>query len=357
MKYFSSEIKGKTISDFQKYDASLTKHEDRLKLITEMISDEDGLLHEFFVTYFKEYYSSSPSQTGWMAEQDAVCKTIEGLGTYLLNAKDIQSNRKIKYKFWKSEREFKQYKESKNVNTSTLESGLDDSVDVIDMFYSPDDKNYKLVTDQRLFAKDIKEIKEIAILQDAIESARQDSFIKAIEKRIDEILPMAEDAKDKARLTKIRSNVESYVRIWIREMKDNQIVIKESIKRPIRFKNPLKDEGAENKLDQVDFFDKNVVKVLIELVGREDITSDVGLTVHAFNQVLNNVKLYKREQDIIDLFKEGCSRKDVVEELGITRSNLNNTLNRIADKFIEQYESELQEVYNNRKKQGLKELI
>lgn len=173
MKYFSSEIEGKKISDFQQFDASLTKFEDRLNLVNTMINNEDGELQEFFSTYFGNYYDVSPTQNGWMAEQDAVCKAVEGLGTYILNSKDIDSNRKVKYRFWKSEREFKQYKESENVNTSTLEAGMEEGVEVIDMFFSNDEKNHKLVTDQKLYAKDIKDVKEIRILEDAIDKAKQ----------------------------------------------------------------------------------------------------------------------------------------------------------------------------------------
>lgn len=195
MKYFSSEIEGKKISDFQQFDASLTKFEDRLNLVNTMINNEDGELQEFFSTYFGNYYDVSPTQNGWMAEQDAVCKAVEGLGTYILNSKDIDSNRKVKYRFWKSEREFKQYKESENVNTSTLEAGMEEGVEVIDMFFSNDEKNHKLVTDQKLYAKDIKDVKEIRILEDAIDKAKTELFVKSIEKHIDELLPIIEDEK------------------------------------------------------------------------------------------------------------------------------------------------------------------
>lgn len=343
MKYFSSSIKGKALSDFQQFDASLTKFEDRLELVEAMINNEDGSIHDFFAVYFGEYYDAQPSQGGWLSEEDAVCKAIEGLGTYLLNAKDIGSHRKLKYRFWKSEREFKQYKESKNVNTSALETGLDEGVEVIDMFYSNDDKNYKLAIENRLFAKDIKDIKEIRVLQDAIDKARTESFQKAIEKKIDETLPIIEDEKIKSRLRRIRGNTKNYVTIWIRDMKENQLAIKEAIRRPIKFKNPLKDEGAPDKLEGFDFMEKSHVEVLLPFISSEDLMTDMGVLAHDLNVLIGRTKLSNRESEIVELFQEGFTTNDVQDELGIRKQNMKTYMGRIADKIVKTYETQVSE--------------
>lgn len=349
MKYFSSEIKGKTISDFQQYDASLVKFDDRMELVNKMISGEDGELHEFFSVYFSEYFNAQPSQNGWLSDQDAVCKALEGLGTYILNAKDIDSNRKIKYRFWKSEREFKQYKEAKNVNTSTLESGLEEGTEVIDMFYTHDDKNFKLATDQRLFAKDIKDVKEIALLQDAIEKAKQESFVKGIEKKIDEMLPIIEDEKVKTRLRNIRGNVQNYVTMWIREMKDNQIAIKVAVKRPIQFKNPMMSEGAPDKLDDALMSDEAVNKLLLTMLGNEeDLMSDIGIMIYDFNQLLNRMELSDREKSIVDAFRKGYKQKELEELLVLNRRTVSDTIGRIAKKVAKFYVKDLYEKSKNK---------
>ncbi|MEH7210072.1 hypothetical protein V7094_28355 [Priestia megaterium] len=344
MKYFSGEIEGKTISDFQQYDPSLTKYNDRLHLVDEMINDEDGEMHEFFSTYFGQYYDANPTQSGWMAEQDAVCKTLEGLGTYLLNAKDIDSNRKIKYRFWKSEREFKQYKESNNVNTSTLESGMEEGVEVIDMFYSNDEKNYKLATDQKLFAKDIKDVAEIRVLQDAIDRAKQESFVLAVQRKIDEILPIIDDEKILTRLKKIRGNVQNYVTVWVRDMKENQLAIKVAVKRPVAFRNVLKDEGVPNKLDDALMSDEAVNKVLLTMLGSaEDLMSDIGVMVYDFNCLLNRMDFTERQQQIIDMFRSGYRQNELEDTLGLDRRTISDTISRIAKKVAKFYVKDLYE--------------
>ncbi len=354
MKYFASSINGKTISDFQQYDARLNKFTDRLDLVNQMIIDEDGNLDEFFAVYFGQYYNPSPTQNGWMAEQDAVCKTVEGLGTYLLNSKDIQSNRKIKYRFWKSEREFKQYKESDNVNTSALEAGTEEGIDVIDMFYSNDDKNYKLATDQRLFAKDIKDVREIAVLQDAIERAKQESFVKSVEKKIDEILPIIDDEKIVARLKKIRGNVQNYVTQWVRDMKDNQIAIKVAVKRPINNKNAMIGDGVPDKLDALDFMQKKDVEALLPFISSDDLMTDVGILAYDLNQLLDKTKLSTREQEIISMYRRGYSLKEIVEELSVKKQDVKTYARRISEKVVKTYEKQVSEYRDEQRQKKVK---
>lgn len=344
MKKFNSEIDGKRISDFQQYDSSINNYKDRLEVVERLLSDENGDLDEFMSVYFSNYYNASPSQQGWLAEQDVVCKTVEGLGTYLLNSKDINSNRKVKYRFWKSEKEFKKYKESQNINTSTLETGLDEGVEVIDLFYSNDEKNYMLETNQKLFARDIKEIKEIRLLQEGIDRIREDGFIERVEDVIDGILPTIKDEKDLSRLKYIRKNVKNYVGQWSTNMVDNQILIKEAIKSPIRFKNPLKGEGVANKLDEVLFSDEEVNKKLITMIGREeDLMSDIGVILYDFNQLLDRANLTTRQREIVSLFRQGYSKRELPNALNVNKSAIGDAIGRLSKRVAKFYVKDLYE--------------
>jgi Bacterial regulatory proteins, luxR family len=343
LKYFSSSIKNKKLSDFQQFDTKLTKFEDRLAYVRELIKGENSETHEFFQEYFSDYYNVSPNQTGFLAEQDAVCRTIEGLGTYLLNSKDIKSNRKIEYRFWKSIREYNQYKESKNVNMSTLESNKEDSsVEVVDMFYSVSDKNYKKTKDQKVFKSDIEEIEEIEVLQELINKSKDESFIKLIEKRIDEILPLVKDESDKNRLIKIRKNVGKFVSSWASNAKENQVLIKNAIKQPIYFKRLSKELPNTNMLEEVDFYDERVVKKLLPMIGREeDLMSELGIVIYDFNNLLNEIKFSAREQEIIDLLRQGVTQKEIANELSIDKRTVSDTINRIAKKTAKYYVKKL----------------
>ncbi|MCP1324247.1 hypothetical protein [Bacillus sp. S0628] len=355
MKYFSGSIAGKKLVDFQQYEASIEKLEERKGLVEELILDENGNVHSFFSTYFNEYYDVSPTQKDWMAEQDAVCRTLEMLGTYILNAKDIESNRKVKYRFWRSEREFKSYKESQNVVASAFESGGNEGsdVEVFDMFYSNDDKNYKKSKDTQVYSKDIKEIVEIGRLQDMVERASSDSFIKMVENKIDASLSILMEEDEKARLIKIRKNVKNYVNRWVREMKDNQIAIKKAIKRPIDFKNVLKDEGAPNKLDAIDFMEEGDIKTLLPYLSREDLMSDIGIIVYDLNKLIDSTKLSVREQEVVNLYREGLKQTEVADELEINKASVRKMEYRISEKTAKTYEKQVEE-YRDRMRKNKK---
>lgn len=340
MKYFGSEIGGKTIADFQQYNPKLERFEDRLYEVHELIYNEEGNLEEFFINYFDTYFDSVPSQTGWLSEQDFVCKVIEGLGTYLLNAKDIQSNRKIKYRFWKSEREFNQYKESENVNTSSMEQAKND-VHVVDMFYSNDDKNFKLATDNKLYAKDIKEVVEIAELEKAIRIANEEYYVSVIEKKIDSILPSIKDGNVKARLGRIRQNVKRYIALWTRDMRDNQLAIKEAIKRPIRFENALKDEEAPDKLDAIDFMEKKHIHSLLKSLDNSDMMSDFGLIVYDLKVLLSKTKLSDRERVVVNMYIEGSKQKEIANAIGVEANTIRTMEKRICEKAVKTYEKQV----------------
>ncbi|KEK23961.1 hypothetical protein [Bacillus gaemokensis] len=337
MKYFTSEIEGKKLVDFQKYDASITKFDDRLELVTGLLNNEDGSLHDFITTYFAEYYDASPTQKGWMAEQDAVCKTLELLGTYLLNAKDIESSRKIVYRFWKSQREFNNYKESQNINTSTLQAGMEEGVEVIDMFFSPNDQNYRMDDSQKLYAKDIREIKEIANLQDSIDMMKQDSYKKRLAERIDKMLPNIVDEKDREALKKIRRNVDIYVNRWIKDMADNQVLIKEAIKKPIRFRNTGSSQGRA-LTNSIELDDEKVVGALISHYEKVDMTSDIGLLIEELDKVLVDIDTLNEEESmVLNLFLKGYTRERIVKEYDIPQYKMTRIIKRIGKKVSKHY--------------------
>lgn len=360
MKYFTSEIEGKTINDFMGINPKLLEFEKRMDLVNVLLNDENGGLEEFFSVYFSEYYNVSPSQNGYLAEQDAVCKTLERLGTYLLNAKDITSSRKIEYRFWKSIKEFNKYKESKNTTFSAMEGSQSSETggsEIIDMFGGdPKDKNYKKSTDARLFAIDFKEIKEIRELQKVIDTISQDDMLNKVESMIDEILPSIKEKKDKARLSSIKMNVSLFLNSWKKEMCDNQVLIKTAIKKPIYFKNIDSGSGAPNKLDIFDFMHEGDVAKLIPMIGYEGgMMSDIGLLIHDINIIIDDAieleMLSSREMEIITKLRENCTANDIVNELDIKKQNVKTYINRIAKKLVKVYEKRVQ---NNVDKNFLK---
>lgn len=342
MKQFKGKIADKKLSDFNQYDNKLTKHKDRIEYVEGFLYEE-GFVHSFFSTYFNNYYAVSPSQDGYLAEQDSVCKLLEILGTYILNANDVESNRKIEYRFWKSEKEYRDYKQSQQ---SSLVSTTDDGkeVEVIDMFVDKkNDKNQKIVRQVSVTKKDIKEIDEIRHLENAIDYLKSPNGMKSIKEHAEKLLEGGHGSDDEQeRLKYIFKNTERYIDRYAKALRESQVLIKKSIKRPIEFKNILKDEGVANKLDAFDFYDEACIKKMLPMIGNEeDLMSDIGILVYDLNQLLDEVEFSSRELGIIDLFRKGYAQKELADILCINKRTVSDTVSRIAQKVAKTYVKKL----------------
>lgn len=348
MKQFKGEIAGKKLSDF-----SLNKLENvatlnkRMEMVKELIY-EDGKVHDFFTQYFNEYYDVSPSQSGYLSEDTSVNKILEIIGTYLLSAKDVVSERKIEYRFWKSERDFKKSMESDNVNTSSLQKNVASNVEVIDMFVDKkNDKNMKVVKDIAVNRKDIKEIEEIKNLEDAIQYLKSPKGIKEMKEHTQKLIDMGIGTdEERTRLKYIAGNTERYIKLYVTSLRDSQLIIKKAIKRPIEFKNTLKDEGVPNKLDALDFMESKDVCVLLPYLYQDEMMSDMGMIIYDLNVLINSTQLSSRELEIVNMFRNEYKQTEIAEELGIRKQNVKTYMKRIADKVSKTYEKQV-ESYRN----------
>ncbi|MFJ8247309.1 helix-turn-helix transcriptional regulator [Peribacillus asahii] len=352
MKQFKGEIGGKKLTDFNQFDNSLTKFQERLEFVTNNINGEDGFLHSFFAEYLNQYYDVSPSQDGYLAEETSVFKLLERLGTFLIEAPDSKSHRKVEYRFWVDEREYNKYKESDNKCESSMSNGEDNNVEIIDMFVDKkNEKNQKIVRNLSVNAKDIKEIKEIRSLQDAIDYLKSPKGIKDLKEHAQKLLESGA-VEDEAvnRLKYIAKNTERYINSYVKELRESQVLIKKAIKRPIEFKNILKDEGVPNKLDVVDFMEKKEVEKLLEFLPNEDLMTDIGIIIYDLGQLLKATKLSSREEEIIQMLREGLKQSEIAEELGILKQNVKTYMKRIAEKVSKTYEKQV-ESYRDKMRQ------
>lgn len=122
-----------------------------------------------------------------VAEEDKVRRTLEMMGSKIISASDVESNRKIEYRFWQDDKEFRKYKESNNVVGTEVEgdSPDDEVVSLVDLLsedtygISDDDKNEIL---DWSYVLDYKDKKQVRIL---LESVKEKSYVKgSLEKEI-----------------------------------------------------------------------------------------------------------------------------------------------------------------------------
>jgi DNA-binding CsgD family transcriptional regulator len=353
VKQFKGTIANKKLSDFNQYDNSLTKYDDRANFVESFLY-EDGFVHDFFAVYFRDYYTVSPSQDGFLAEEDAVCKLIDILGTYLLSANDVQSNRKIEYKFWKSEREYRDYKDSNNVSAITTdENGRE--VEVVDMFVDKKSKNQKIVRPISINSKDLKNISEIRALEDAIDYMKSPKGTKAMKEKALELLEAGVGTNDdQDRLKYIAKNTERYIARYVKSLREDQILIKKAITRPLDFKAVLKGEGVPHKLDALDFMEVNDVTVLLPYLYQEDIMTELGTIVYDLNVLINNTKLSSREQEIVGMLRNEYKQIEIAEALDIRKQNVKTYMKRIAEKVVKTYEKQVESYRNEIRQKKVK---
>nr|DAM04586.1 MAG TPA: ECF sigma factor [Caudoviricetes sp.] len=338
MNYFKGALGGKRVADFSNYDNTVRSYDKRLNFVEENIMD-DGNAHQFFQEYFDNYYNASQDT----AEYNVVCKLLDNLGTYLLSSDDIESNRKIKYRFWRSEREFKQYKESTNELTlnSKAEGSSDDGSDVeyIDMFVDKkNEKNDYKMPPVQIRASDLKNVSHIKELEDAIELLKSDGMIKNVQKYIEEALPNIRDEDEKSMMKNIYKNVDRYLKVYAKTLRDNQLLIKNAIDKPVILRNPAQSVSVERDWSSIiDFKDtkttKNILKECLDM--RDMAGSDAQVMMNDLYEYLlsDGLKLSEGEKTVVRCLGKGMSQTLIAERTGRKKQNVASTLNSICDKL------------------------
>lgn len=331
---FLAKIDGESINNFSTFD-NVKTFKERKEYTESQLMDGEFMNH-FFEEYFSNFYKAVKGQTDTLSEQDNICTLLDRYGTYLLESNDIVSNRKVEYRFWKDKREFDKYLESESVNESTLNKE-DNGVDVIDMFVDrKNNRNQKIVENTKIKAIDIRDIKEIKALQDAIMYLKSEGGKKSIQNYCNSIIEKV-DERDKVRINYIINNIDYYVNKYCKTLRDNQVMIKEAIKKPIVFKEVLKDEGFPTDWSKVDMGNKEHVKELLRMLAQRNLMSenDLGLVLWDLHRFIEKggIKLSKREKEMFLLLSNGYELKEIEYEMHITQQAVSKTLNNIAMKI------------------------
>lgn len=337
MKYFGGEINGMKLSDFNLSDLStLDKYEERLQMLANVL-DKNG--EEFLNGYFSNYYNVSPNMDDELASEDAVCGMLDIFGTYLLSAKDIESERKVEYKFWKSMRDFRKSDEyKKQLNESSMSNGEegDSRNEVIDMFVDKKSKNYKKPKDMKIVAKDLKN-PHINQLDLAIKYVKSEIGAKNIKKHLLDSLEVVGNERERAIINRVLSSYDNYMKKYVASMREDQIIIKKAESKPIQFDNCLSDSGFPTDWEKVDIENRKVFVILLESLSQRDIMDEDGIGIVAYDlfyHLMNKMSLSEREREIVKFFGNGMEQKKIADYLGITKSTMQVYINRVHVKLV-----------------------
>lgn len=338
--HFYGKINGKSIGSFLKFNYNLNTCEERIDFVNEVLEmyKVDGV--EFYNEYFDEVYDQDRKfgkidivigKDKSQYTESNIASALEMIANYIL-AVDEKDDR-INYKIYTSEELFNRACREYNVINSVAKAngGLDMNYgenisEAFPIFQLP--KNFKKVKDLKVEKKDLEKYPPMKDYTDFYEYLKEES------KRLWNTKGLSKE--DMVRRSKIKK--------ILPEIKKDIIEVKKQLQMPIIWKAPLKDNGGAD-YDELDMFDKNVVKVLLQVHKQVDLQDDLSCILVDLDNLINNIKFTERQYEVLELWRNGLTIENISKELHVKENTVSITLDRAIDSIIKQYEKEYEEWY------------
>ena len=338
--HFYGKINGKSIGSFLKFNYNLNTCEERIDFVNEVLEmyRVDGV--EFYNEYFDEVYDQDRKfgkidivigKDKSQYTESNIASALEMIANYILAVDE--KDKSINYKIYTSEELFNRACREYNVINSVAKAngGLDMNYgenisEVFPIFQLP--KNFKKVKDLKVEKKDLEKYPPMKDYTDFYEYLKEES------KRLWNTKGLSKE--DMVRRSKIKK--------ILPEIKKDIIEVKKQLQMPIIWKAPLKDNGGAD-YDELDMFDKNVVKELLQVHKQVDLQDDLSCILVDLDNLINNVEFTKRQYEVLELWRNGLTIENISKELHVKENTVSITLNRAIDSIIKQYEKEYEEWY------------
>ena len=338
--HFYGKINGKSIGSFLKFNYNLNTCEERIDFVNEVLEmyKVDGV--EFYNEYFDEVYDQDRKfgkidivigKDKSQYTESNIASALEMIANYILAVDE--KDKGINYKIYTSEELFNRACREYNVINSVAKAngGLDMNYgenisEAFPIFQLP--KNFKKVKDLKVEKKDLEKYPPMKDYTDFYEYLKEES------KRLWNTKGLSKE--DMVRRSKIKK--------ILPEIKKDIIEVKKQLQMPIIWKAPLKDNGGAD-YDELDMFDKNVVKVLLQVHKQVDLQDDLSCILVDLDNLINNVEFTKRQYEVLELWRNGLTIENISKELHVKENTVSITLNRAIDSIIKQYEKEYEEWY------------
>ena len=338
--HFYGKINGKSIGSFLKFNYNLNTCEERIDFVNEVLEmyRVDGV--EFYNEYFDEVYDQDRKfgkidivigKDKSQYTESNIASALEMIANYIL-AVDEKDDR-INYKIYTSEELFNRACREYNVINSVAKAngGLDMNYgenvsEAFPIFQLP--KNFKKVKDLKVEKKDLEKYPPMKDYTDFYEYLKEES------KRLWNTKGLSKE--DMVRRSKIKK--------ILPEIKKDIIEVKKQLQMPIIWKAPLKDNGGAD-YDELDMFDKNVVKVLLQVHKQVDLQDDLSCILVDLDNLINNIKFTERQYEVLELWRNGLTIENISKELHVKENTVSITLDRAIDSIVKQYEKEYEEWY------------
>lgn len=338
--HFYGKINGKSIGSFLKFNYNLNTCEERIDFVNEVLEmyRVDGV--EFYNEYFDEVYDQDRKfgkidivigKDKSQYTESNIASALEMIANYILAVDE--KDKGINYKIYTSEELFNRACREYNVINSVAKAngGLDMNYgenvsEAFPIFQLP--KNFKKVKDLKVEKKDLEKYPPMKDYTDFYEYLKEES------KRLWNTKGLSKE--DMVRRSKIKK--------ILPEIKKDIIEVKKQLQMPIIWKAPLKDNGGAD-YDELDMFDKNVVKVLLQVHKQVDLQDDLSCILVDLDNLINNIKFTERQYEVLELWRNGLTIENISKELHVKENTVSITLDRAIDSIIKQYEKEYEEWY------------
>ena len=338
--HFYGKINGKSIGSFLKFNYNLNTCEERIDFVNEVLEmyKVDGV--EFYNEYFDEVYDQDRKfgkidivigKDKSQYTESNIASALEMIANYILAVDE--KDKGINYKIYTSEELFNRACREYNVINSVAKAngGLDMNYgenisEAFPIFQLP--KNFKKVKDLKVEKKDLEKYPPMKDYTDFYEYLKEES------KRLWNTKGLSKE--DMVRRSKIKK--------ILPEIKKDIIEVKKQLQMPIIWKAPLKDNGGAD-YDELDMFDKNVIKVLLQVHKQVDLQDDLSCILVDLDNLINNIKFTERQYEVLELWRNGLTIENISKELHVKENTVSITLDRAIDSIIKQYEKEYEEWY------------
>lgn len=303
---FRGNINGKTVKNLKNMDFNLDNTIERINYVNNIIKECDSLLSEYNDIYYKV------NTTNELAEDIDLYKNLELLGTYLLNSKDLPTESHQEYKIYTDEKLFlKAIKE----NEGDYENAI--------AFLKTNKRNEYIVNPTTIENSDF-------------EDERLKEYLIPYKNLLDYLRNQLAMAR---RGEKIEVKNIKLAKKIAKEVKDDMILTKEKIIRPIKLPNNG-DFSPIYDWEQFDYTNKEHLRAML-YVNKDVITpdDDVSLISYDFKVAIkylyDNGKIDKKDIRILYLLKKEKSYtfEDIGFELKMTKQAVNGRINRIIKKL------------------------
>ena len=198
------------------------------------------------------------------------------------------------------------------------------------------EKNYK------------KEIKDVVTEEDV----KKYPVVKDYTDAYNNILKEYKELGKKQFLTQEENKRKYMLKKNLKSLKMDSIDSKVAFARPIKWKQPLKDNGCPN-WDYLDLMDREHIKCLLQVSMNEDLQNDLSCIRTDLENLIKRTKFTDRQKEVLDLWMKDLpiskdkyrGGKGIAEMLELSQPRVTKILNDTIDCIINTYIEELEDWY------------